>query len=362
MRKLALPVMITTLILVVVFCALLLSLSVFGQHTYLISDGGSLSFVASDNVNSDSLLQELGVELGQEDTYEVRRFPGISAIRISRKQQIRVDHGGSTMLVYSYGETVGSLLNRLQLGLGAGDVLSVSTRTETYDGMVLTISKSVTAQETYTGVIDYQVDYYYDESLDDGEQKVLIEGREGLMQYTAEVRYVDGKEVSRSILSERVVSQPVNKVIAVGTVPAGPSLPELPTIEPSVQLTPEAPEAPARPIIGNGLIITPNGEVLTYTKVMQVNATAYSHLDPGCDMWTATGTVVHIGTVAVDPRMIPYGTRMYIVSNDGKYIYGLSAAEDCGGAIKGNRIDLYFPTIRQCLNFGRRGCTVYILG
>ena len=76
---------------------------------------------------------------------------------------------------------------------------------------------------------------------------------------------------------------------------------------------------------------------------------------------TATGTTVHWGTVAVDPRYIPYGTRMFIVSNDG-YVYGIAVAEDCGGDIKGDRMDLYMPTYEQCIQFGRRTCTIYYLG
>ena len=60
--------------------------------------------------------------------------------------------------------------------------------------------------------------------------------------------------------------------------------------------------------------------------------------------------------------MIPYGTRMYIVSNDGRYVYGIATAEDCGSAIKGNRIDLYFDTVAECDRFGIRNCQVYFLG
>ena len=76
---------------------------------------------------------------------------------------------------------------------------------------------------------------------------------------------------------------------------------------------------------------------------------------------TATGTTVRPGTVAVDPRQIPFGTKMYIVSNDGAYLYGFSVAEDTGGAIRHNRIDLFFPSQAACIQFGVRNCTVYIL-
>ena len=69
-----------------------------------------------------------------------------------------------------------------------------------------------------------------------------------------------------------------------------------------------------------------------------------------------------MGTVAVDPSLIPYGTRMFIVSNDGLYVYGIGTAEDCGGAIRGKRVDLYYPTLSECYAFGRRDCTIYFLG
>ena len=116
------------------------------------------------------------------------------------------------------------------------------------------------------------------------------------------------------------------------------------------------------PIIRDGIIIMPSGEILTYYKTDYVTATGYTHTDAGCDMITSTGTTVRYGTVAVDPRFIPYGTRMLIVSHDGERYYGIATAEDCGGAIKRDRMDLYFPTYRECIEFGRRRCTIYFLG
>jgi 3D (Asp-Asp-Asp) domain-containing protein len=124
-----------------------------------------------------------------------------------------------------------------------------------------------------------------------------------------------------------------------------------------------APEAVSGELyIGNGVIITADGDVLTYVDEISSLATAYT-----CEGWgrpgiTATGTIARVGEIAVDPKYIPYGTRMYIVSNDGVYEYGLSVAEDCGGAIKGDRVDLYFPTYEACMNFGRRDCTIFFLG
>ena len=76
-------------------------------------------------------------------------------------------------------------------------------------------------------------------------------------------------------------------------------------------------------------------------------------------MASATGSAVCVGTVAVDTRVIPLGTRMYIVTNDGRVVYGMAVAADTG--VRGNIVDLYYDTYQQCINFGRRSCTVYIL-
>ena len=173
-----------------------------------------------------------------------------------------------------------------------------------------------------------------------GQEKVVTEGKNGELKHTAIVTCFNGQEVSRQIVATEQTAEPVNQVIKQGTFEAEEG-----------KLT-----------IGDGIIVTADGEVYTYKKTMKAKATAYTHTDAGCDKITATGTTVRWGTVAVDPRQIPYGTKMFIVSNDGKYVYGVSTAEDCGGSIKGNRIDLYMPTSKQCYAFGVRNCTIYFLG
>ena len=167
---------------------------------------------------------------------------------------------------------------------------------------------------------------------------------DGELLCTADVLYVNGEEVERAVLSEAVTRAPVAEIIAIGTGAEA-----------------EASDPDEMPVIADGYITLPTGEVLTYSDTATIRATAYTHTDAGCDMTTYTGTTVHKGTVAVDPRYIPYGTRMFIVSNDGAYVYGIAVAEDCGGDIKGDRMDLYFPTFDECIQFGRRVCTIYFL-
>jgi 3D (Asp-Asp-Asp) domain-containing protein len=92
-----------------------------------------------------------------------------------------------------------------------------------------------------------------------------------------------------------------------------------------------------------------------YRKIWTMEATGYSSSDPGVTGITSTGRVLRRGIVAVDPYIIPLGTKLYIMG------YGEGLAADVGSAIKGNHIDLAFSSRREALNWGRRRVTVYIL-
>ena len=357
------------LLLPIVCIVLLLSQTAFAKNTYLINDGGQITIHTTYATDPADVLHEAGLQLGTDDTYTTQLGLGMSEITIQRMQSVDIVYGGNTLTVTTYGETVESLLNRMNFKLTEDDVLSESLSAKTYDGMVLTVTRSVSTEETYTVAIPFETEYCYDASLAEGEQVVLTKGVEGQLQCKASVHYVDGKEVSRTLISEKVVSQPVNALIAIGTGVEMPDYPpeviptEPPTEAPTKpEPTPEAPPVEKMPIIGENTITTPEGEVLTYTHAEQFVATAYHNSDPGCTIWTSTGTLCRVGAIAVDPTVIPYGTRMYIVTNDGKYIYGIAVAEDCGGSIKGNRVDLYYNSVEECNRFGIRDCTIYFLG
>ena len=93
-------------------------------------------------------------------------------------------------------------------------------------------------------------------------------------------------------------------------------------------------------------------------KVYTMEATAY---DPSAGSKTAMGTKARVGAVAVDPKVIPLGSKLYIETQDGWPSYGYAVAEDTGGAIKGMRIDLFFNSNKTALQFGRRMVTVYVI-
>lgn len=366
-KKMKFLTRVVAVMLIVICATVLLAQTAFARNAYLINDGDRVVLHTTYATDPADILNEAGLQLGEDDTYTTQNAFGVSEITIQRKQTITILHGNKTLQVNSYGETVESLLNRTNLILTEGDVLSLPLNTATYDGMVLTISRSIQTEETYTSLIPHNTVYCYDASLMEGEEVVLTPGVDGQLLCTATVYYVNGQEVNRVISTQVVTRQPVDAVIAIGTdvetqepIPM-PEEPE-PEPEPEPQPEPEKPEAPKQPVIGNGTITTPEGEVLTYTRAEAFRATAYNNTDPGCTEFTAIGTYCRVGAIAVDPRVIPYGTRMYIVTNDGEYVYGIAVAEDCGGSIKGNRVDLYFDTVEECIQFGIRDCTVYFLG
>jgi len=91
------------------------------------------------------------------------------------------------------------------------------------------------------------------------------------------------------------------------------------------------------------------------SRSMTMNASAYSAYDPGNGNYTYGGTYLRKGIIAVDPTVIPLGTRVFIPG------YGYAIADDIGGAIKGNRIDMAFASHNEAMDFGRQQVTVYIL-
>ena len=385
------------------------------QHlgcTYTITDGDQVTQITTGSAGTDRVLQEAGISLNEGDKVSVTGGSAQKTITISRGQNITVNNAGSSTSTVSYGGTIGQLLDELSITLSSGDTITAdgtpaSTLDSTYDGMTLEICSNTASTQITTESVPYETISYLDPTLPVGETKVQTPGVEGSREITTELIYQNGELVSSDIISSRVVSVPVDEVILIGarqtltesdtgeaqqpaqddeteaepepTQSAKPAAttdssstatttaseqpaetpepqpePE-PVSKPELESEPE-PSSTPEPTYSSNTITTEDGEVLTYTSTMSVEATAYTGGGT-----TATGTAARYGAIAVDPTVIPYGTKMYIVSDDGKWIYGVATAEDCGGALKGHIIDLYFDDYSTCIQFGRRNCTIYIL-
>ena len=321
----------------------MLSQSVFAQNTFVITDGDQVIVHTTYASDPAEALEEAGVEADPGEYSATVSEDGVYDITVKRNDFVTVLDCGEAKQVSIEDDTVGKLLERAGVPTGEGYVVSCDLSAEPVEGMTIQVDHIVTMEEVYTVDVPFDTTTVEDPSLPEGEEQILTEGVIGQMLYTASVEYRNADEVSREILKKETVVQTQPQVVAVGTGK-------------SVGKKSDA------PLIGDGVIVLPSGEVLTYYKTDTFKATAYTMYDEGCNDTTATMTPVKWGVVAVDPRVIPYGTRMFIVNKNGDFVYGLATAEDCGGAIKGKRLDLYMPTLRQAFGYGRKDVTVYFLG
>lgn len=332
----------TAILTLVVFCTVLtLSQSVFAKNTYVISDGSQVTVHTTFETDPYNVLMEVGVELDHIDTFTTETGSGVAEITVQRGRRLTIDLFGEELQVVSYDETVGQLLGRLALEMGDHACLSVPANAMTSEGMVIEVFTTGIGTDTYTAEVPFETVYQNTEYLPKGKEVILTKGVNGTMTCVDELTLVNGIEKDRVRISQEVTQAPVTQIVAVGTGNGKPKS--------------------GAPLIGDGVIITPKGKVLNFGSVGVFEATAYMTMPPYTYDTTATGTKVHVGTIAVDPTVIPYGTKMYIVSCDGKIVYGEGTAEDCGPAIKNDRIDVFYHTFAECSIFARRDCYVYFL-
>ena len=364
------------IVLIVAVLAGVLSFVVFAQTSYVITDGENVTVCRSFSSDLSTVLNEAGISLGAEDTYTTAYADGVKHITIQRLQTVTIVYRGMKTTATSYGEPVSQLLERMGIFLSDGDTLSCDRDAMTHDGLQVEIIHRGTEVLTQDEVIPFETVYYEDETLAPDEEVILVQGKDGMIHRETEISYENGNEISRKTLSESTTSAMVKQVVLCG-------------INRIIMEQPEEKE-PVRSSAGSGsssssssnsgsgsssssgssggsgsssgsggVLTTASGETYYYSKVLTCTATAYS-----CEGYighTYSGTVARVGAIAVDPSVIPLGTRLYIVTNDGRYIYGHCVAEDIGGSIKGNKVDLYFDTIAECWKFGVRSCTVYVL-
>ncbi len=214
------------------------------------------------------------------------------------------------------------------------------------------ISKQYSNIHYETETIPGNVTYIDCDYLPAGQKQTVVYGSDTVIQYEVADK-VTAAGVESVVLEEKEISTMKDTVILVGTGKSTMS-------NLAVPFTAQSADAET-----GIMTVEAAGQTLQVKGVIECRASAYCACKICCGPYargiTSTGTQVKVGSVAVDPRVIPYGTRMFIVSNDGSVVYGYAVAEDCGGAIKSDRIDLYHNTHGEALIFGRKDCTVYIL-
>ena len=198
------------------------------------------------------------------------------------------------------------------------------------DGDVVTVTRRQTRREEYTQALPAGIEYRLDAALPWGQEAELNPGTAGELRCVAEVEYINGVQTGREVVSKELISPAQPRLVAVGT------------------------RETEAPLAEGGCLWLPGGQLLTYTKALTLEATAFTSTDPGCLPGARQGTAV------VAARFIPPGTRLFIASADGAYTYGIAQAA-AGDSMEGDRIDLYLDPAESA-EFGRKQCIVYFLG
>ena len=256
---------------------------------------------------------------------------------------VRIQYGNTILGTTAQGETVSELLARFDIIPGPLDGVLVDIGESR---ITLTVGSDLTYYEARTRTQGYETQRVATPDLLQGQEEVVQAGKIGISTDIYEVVWSNGHEISRQWV-ERTESTAVTEIIRYGT--------SVTSVDPSDKLVNVSTGSD-----GSGVLTFASGATMKFSQARTMKCTAYTAGHDGVGTRTATGTTVHRGTVAVDQRYIPLGTRMFIVTEKGSYVYGMAKAEDTG--MRGdNKLDLYMDTYAECINFGRRNCKVYIL-
>ncbi|AEE97116.1 ubiquitin-like domain-containing protein [Mahella australiensis] len=302
-----------------------MDISVIRATLVRVNDNGHIKTIYTTASSVNDMLKEAGISVRQEDNIEPAAdqsiYPGLY-VNITRAVPVTILADAQVKKIYTTCTSVSQVLADVGIKLAQKDKVNPGLNTAIKSGTTIEIVRVNETYETVEKPIPYKTIIRDNHDMAKGVQKVVQPGQDGRIQRKILVVYENGKEVSRKVASETVVAQPKNKIVERGTVQS---------------------------------FVTSRGASIRYSKVLTMSASAYTAGYDGVNNTTSTGQSVRRGIAAVDPRIIPLGTRLYV---DG---YGFAVAADVGGAIKGNKIDLYMETLSQARAFGRRTVKVYIL-
>lgn len=259
------------------------------------------------------------LEIKDVDEVNVERSDSVTDdmdIKVLRSIPIQVSADGNKYDTYLAPRTVADALKKLGITLGTMDKVSLALDHMLEPNDQLSVVRVVYKVETVKSEIPFQTVAQpadYPVGLPD---RIVSRGSNGLQEQKVRLRLEDGKEVDRVVIGQQLVTPPTNQIVARG----------------------------AQTSISRG------GSTISFKRAFVMRATAYCI--PGGI--TATGASVRRGIVAVDPRVIPLGEKVYVEG------YGSASALDTGGAIKGNRIDLYMNSQKEAMSWGVRNVTVYV--
>lgn len=266
------------------------------------------------------VLKSQDIKIGEYDRVD----PSLNS-KVKKNQQIVITRGFKVKVIAD-GESreiitppipVKEAISLAGIEVGDMDVVKTLPADVTVPNQEIEIIRVAEEEQVIEETTPFQVERTMDYNLEKGLTRTISPGAEGLARNTVKITYHNGQEVKREVVNSEVVKEPQNKVVAMGAITS----------------------------------VSRGGQDLKFREARYMTASAYTYTGHR----TATGQTPAVGMVAVDPSIIPLGTRMYVEG------YGYAVAADTGGSIRGDRLDLFMEERSQCLSWGRRTVKVYIL-
>ncbi|MED3762084.1 ubiquitin-like domain-containing protein [Peribacillus frigoritolerans] len=302
------------------------------QKIVMVQDGKKKEvWSTADTV--DELLKDQNLSVKEQDKITPSKSTKLKAnmeVAIDKAFSLKLVVGGDEKQVWSTSTTVADFLKQQGVKLNGLD----RVEPELTEKVKAENTVNVVRIEKVTDVVEEPVDFAVitkkDDSLSKGKEKIVKEGKDGLVSKKYEVVKENGKEVKRELLSEKVVNKKQDKVVTVGT---------------------RTTVAQASRGVTN--VSSSSG------KEIYVSSTAYTASCKGCSGVTSTGVDLKSNPgakiIAVDPSVIPMGSKVYVEG------YGYAVAADKGGAIKGNRIDVFFSSKNDAYRWGVKRVKIRVL-
>lgn len=299
------------------------------SRVYTVTDGDvsrmviTLSDTPALNLDGgDTLWVNTNAEVEEDDSLSV---------------EITADGFSTLVQVTDDTTTVGDAIQQAGVTVGKLDQVSQDTDAPVTDGMLVQVDRVVYEDYTVTKTVPYETSYQYTSVLKPNQTRVDVSGCNGEITMTYRKSYVNGELVSDEKISEEVTKKVRNRVILKGASYGTP-----------LSQTPD----------GVDIRLDEKNQPLEYSRVISGRCTGYH-----CGTVTSTGRKPQVGVVAVNPKQIPYGSVLWIVSADGKFVYGYAIAGDTGGFARHGEIisDLYMPSLSEAIAFGNRNLNVYVI-
>lgn len=312
---------------------------VLSAYEVSIVNGDDVQKVLVSNGTVKDALESIDIKLGDNQITHPALDCKITSdveIKILDAKKIKLTADGETKkILLPYGIVEESLM-LAGVELGKDDILNVERNADISSLDSITIKRVTYKTETVSEKIAYGKVKENSDKIDLGETKIKTKGVNGEKAVVKKVKYIDGKRNSAKTIAEKVIKKPVDEVTLVGTKGAANAG-------------------------GAGTFTDSNGVEVSYKYVLTGSGTAYT---APAGALTATGNPVYEGGVAVNPNLIPYGSKLYIESTDGSYVYGYATAIDTGGALMDGSaiVDCFYFSYNACVNFGRRNVNVYVIG